>query len=291
MLAPPPRSPMWWAYDLNKVQLIFELFILLFPLLSILLLLVYNDFISISFMLGPISPSVTDYAYMINSFRTFGSTVAANLHWYERHWCNIPIWQLPDDLLLLQELISTNRPSLIIETGTKFGGSAAFFASIFSVLSLNESRIVTIDINPTDSATKVCSASQWAPFIQAQIVASATDPAVVEHVSNVVQELRARPHGPIFLFLDDWHDGDHVFQELELYTPFLREGDMLIVSDTIFADLAGSPVAPHSSLLHSNPRTALDNFLALNHRFERLVLAPIGLSNFPDGICRCIANP
>lgn len=114
----------------------------------------YNDFISISFMLGPISPSVTDYAYMINSFRTFGSTVAANLHWYERHWCNIPIWQLPDDLLLLQELISTNRPSLIIETGTKFGGSAAFFASIFSVLSLNESRIVTIDINPTDSATR-----------------------------------------------------------------------------------------------------------------------------------------
>jgi len=230
-------------------------------------------------------------AYVLERLQLLMSCVAANHHWYRHHWLGVPIWQLPDDLQTLQELVSELRPSLIIETGTKYGGSAVFFASLLQLLDLQGSRIITIDIQETEAAVQHLGDPRWAPYLAGRLVGSSTEAAVVEQVRRLAARQRQRQPGSCLLFLDDWHDGEHVLQELRLYAPLLGPGDLLVVSDTIFADLAGSPVAPHASLLQSNPRSALQAFIASDPRFEPLPCSGRGLSNFPDGIWRCVAPP
>jgi cephalosporin hydroxylase len=71
----------------------------------------------------------------------------------------------------------------------------------------------------------------------------------------------SKARGPVLVFLDDWHGGEHVLAELQAYAPFVGPEGLLVVADTSFADLAGTPVAPFRSLLTSNPRTAIKQFL------------------------------
>src|SRR5258705_10459784 len=63
------------------------------------------------------------------------------------HWMNVPCEKCPLDLWVYQEIISEIRPALIIETGTRFGGSALFMAHILDIIGKGE--ILTIE---TDNA-------------------------------------------------------------------------------------------------------------------------------------------
>jgi cephalosporin hydroxylase len=111
-------------------------------------------------------------------------------------------------------------------------------------------------------------------------VTSSLDAETVSHLRDVCAE----KHGPLMILLDDWHGGEHVEAELDAYAPLLKEGDILIVADTSFADLAGTPIAPFKSLAESNPRTALHAFLAKNPSYELTSqYSPQGISNFADG--------
>lgn len=49
---------------------------------------------------------------------------------YETTWLGIPIIQLPEDIVIMQELIWKIRPDVIIECGLAHGGSALFYASL-----------------------------------------------------------------------------------------------------------------------------------------------------------------
>src|SRR5262245_66493979 len=63
------------------------------------------------------------------------------------YWMKVPCEKCPLDLWIYQEIISEIRPDLIIETGTRFGGSALFMAHILDLLGKGE--IITIDIDST----------------------------------------------------------------------------------------------------------------------------------------------
>lgn len=222
--------------------------------------------------------------YLVDDLRRVLLKVAANEGWFRNHWLGVPIWQLPDDLIGLQHAVTSIRPSLIIETGTKYGGSALFFASILALLGLDQSRVVTIDIAPTAEAEAVRREQPLARFVSDWLVGSSLDPAVLERVAERV----ASTQGPVLVFLDDWHGGDHVLAELEAYHSFVKSDGLLIVADTSFADLAGTPVAPYRSLVDSNPRTAVERFLEKSDSFERCdhYLSASRLSNFADGYLR-----
>src|SRR5688572_18160030 len=69
--------------------------------------------------------------------------------WTRTYWMNVPCEKCPLDLWIYQEIISEIRPDLIIETGTRFGGSALFMAHMMDILGKGE--IVTIDIDNTIS--------------------------------------------------------------------------------------------------------------------------------------------
>ena len=221
--------------------------------------------------------------YLVADLTKLLTKVAANEGWYRQSWLGVPIWQLPDDLMLLQRIVTAIRPALIVETGTKYGGSALFFASLLELLDLPDSRVITVDICETEEARTLLASHRLAAYVQHRLVGSSLDPEVLATVEAAV----AKARGPVLVFLDDWHGGDHVLSELRAFAPFVGLDGLLVVADTSFADLAGTPVAPFRSLLHSNPRTAIATFLNSTSEFERTTdFVMGGLSNFADGLLR-----
>jgi len=221
--------------------------------------------------------------YLVADLTKVLTKVAANEGWFRQSWLGVPIWQLPDDLMLLQRIVAGIRPALIVETGTKYGGSALYFASLLELLELPDSRVITVDICETEEARTVLANHRLAGYVQHRLVGSSLDPVVLACVAAAV----AAAAGPVLVFLDDWHGGDHVLAELQAFAPFVGSDGLLVVADTSFADLAGTPVAPFRSLLHSNPRTAIATFLNSRQDFERTSEFVVGgLSNFSDGLLR-----
>src|SRR3989442_7863175 len=68
-------------------------------------------------------------------------------------WLGLPILQLPEDLVRMQEVIFTVKPDLVIETGVFDGGSLLFYASLFETL--GNGRIVGIDIEIRPTAREI----------------------------------------------------------------------------------------------------------------------------------------
>ena len=64
--------------------------------------------------------------------------------WQNTFWQGVPVWKCPLDLWIYQEILYETRPDVIIETGTKNGGSACFFGSLFDLI--GQGRVLSIDI-------------------------------------------------------------------------------------------------------------------------------------------------
>jgi cephalosporin hydroxylase len=44
-------------------------------------------------------------AYIKNDLLRLMNRISANEHWYEQMWLGVPVWQMPDDMLRLQEIV------------------------------------------------------------------------------------------------------------------------------------------------------------------------------------------
>ena len=64
--------------------------------------------------------------------------------WQNTRFLGVDVRKTPLDLWLYQELIHDERPDVVIEAGTEFGGSAYFFARMFDLVGHGE--VVTIDV-------------------------------------------------------------------------------------------------------------------------------------------------
>lgn len=49
-----------------------------------------------------------------------------NKYSYQFDWLGVPIIQMPEDLIIFQEIVYKTQPDLIIETGVARGGSIIF---------------------------------------------------------------------------------------------------------------------------------------------------------------------
>ncbi|MCF7979213.1 MAG: cephalosporin hydroxylase family protein [Chromatiaceae bacterium] len=236
-------------------------------------------------------PSVPPY--LLGDLKRMMVRIAANEHWYEQQWLGAPIWQLPDDLLRLQQIVSEVRPRWIIETGTKFGGSAIFFASLLRLLGCaggdNGGGVITLDIHGTVEAQRILTEHPQADLVKPAILGDAADPTVAAQAKALLDG-----RGPVLVFLDDNHNAEHVLREMTLYGPLVTPGSYLIVADTVFGDLAGTPVgtptAKYPDVAASNPRVAVERFLAEHPEFERdLRFLESGIGNFLDGFLRRVS--
>ena len=238
-------------------------------------------------MKPPTDPKMPDY--LRDDLLRMMTRVAANERWYEQFWLGVSIWQLPEDLLRLQQIVFETRPKWIIETGTKFGGSAIFFASLLKLIGREDGGVITVDLTQCEMAVETLRSHPHASLVKKAIIGDAASAAVADEVAMTLRG----SEGPTLVFLDDNHNAAHVSQEMDQYSALVTPGSYLIVADTVFEDLAGTPVgmptAKYPDVKNSNPRLAVNRFLAQRTDFvrdERFVGK--GVSNFSDGFLRRI---
>ena len=157
-------------------------------------------------------------------------------------WFGWRTLKCPLDLWIYQELIVATRPDVIIECGTRFGGSAAYLASLFDLL--GHGRVISIDIDTDPGLPR-----PQHPRIR-YVAGSSTDPDLVRSLKAEVVDER------VMVILDSDHSEAHVLDELRAWHDVVAVGGWLIVEDT---NVNGHPTFPEHG---PGPMEAVDRFLA-----------------------------
>lgn len=155
-------------------------------------------------------------------------------------WFGHRTLKCPMDLWTYQEILVDTKPDLVVECGTRFGGSAYYLASIMDLLGHGRVLSVDIDTKPTRPTH---------PRIE-YLAGSTIEPAVVDRVKAAAQGQRT------MVILDSDHAEAHVSAELAAYRDIVSVGCYLIVEDT---NVNGHPAYPEFG---PGPMEALDDFLA-----------------------------
>lgn len=187
--------------------------------------------------------------------------VGWSLQYYHNFtWFGLPILQLPEDLLRLQEVIYALRPAVIVETGVYQGGSLLFHASLLAAM--GEGKVIGVDLEIPQQTRDTLSRHPLAPRITL-FEGDSTDPKIVAQVAEV-----AGSAGPVLVILDSGHSRDHVARELECYAPLVTQGSYIVATDGIMKDISDVPRAlPEWKT--DNPFEAANNFAARHPEFRQ----------------------
>jgi cephalosporin hydroxylase len=152
----------------------------------------------------------------------------------------------PLDMWNYQEIICERGIEWVLETGTRHGGSALFFADLL------ENRraagfVISVDV---DHSSLQISTHRKLKLI----MGDSASPAVIKTVETLIPKTRA----PMFVILDSDHRKAHVLRELEAYVPLMQRGDYLVVEDSC---VNGHPVRPEFG---PGPMEAIDEYLGLH---------------------------
>jgi cephalosporin hydroxylase len=180
--------------------------------------------------------------------------------WQNTKWLGVPCWKLPFDAFIIQDIIYEIKPDYIIETGTAYGGSALFYASILEAISDIVGTVLTIDIELKHDLYKPNVKKSVRDRIK-YIGGGSTNEQVVKEISRIVN-LTDTWMTKNIVILDSWHSYDHVRKELDLYAPFVSVGSYMIVEDT---HVSGHPVEWEWG---KGPFEAVEDFLKTNDNFE-----------------------
>lgn len=164
--------------------------------------------------------------------------------WKHMHYRGVRILKLPSDLWNYQEVFTEHRVQWVLETGTRHGGSALYFADLLK-LSGARGRVISIDV---DAASNTAGSHPLIDFVIG-------DSGSAQMAELVRQRLPA-DRGTLFAILDSDHSKAHVLRELNALVPLLRKGDYLVVEDTC---VNGHPVRPDFG---PGPYEALQEYLA-----------------------------
>lgn len=122
-----------------------------------------------------------------------------------------------DDLDRYNELIEDTQPEVVIETGTRYGGSAMWFRDRVDM-------VVSIDFDAQMTQMMLDEHARNTWFIRGD----SKDPAIVSQVRELVKGKR------VMVSLDSDHHANHVWQEITSYGPLVSKGCHLVVEDACF---------------------------------------------------------
>ena len=197
---------------------------------------------------------------------------------YNFSWMGRPVIQLPEDLVMVQELIHKVQPEVIIETGFAHGGSSVFYASLLELL--GRGRVISIDIEIRPHNRKAIEAHRLKKRITL-IERNSVAPETAEEVRGLLSA-----NEKVMVILDSNHNKEHVRRELELYAPLVTSGSYIVAADGIMEDLVDVPGGKAEWAL-DNPKAAVYEFLAAHPEFE-LDSEPsrLGVTYWPDAYLR-----
>ena len=175
-------------------------------------------------------------------------------------WMGLPIIQMPEDIVLTQELMWETKPDFVIEAGIAWGGSLALYAA-FQELQ-GHGRVFGIDVTIPEHNRQAIMSTPVSHRISL-IEGSSSDSAVFEIISSQI------PKGSnILLVLDSNHTHEHVLNELTLWSPLLQKGNYIVVSDTIVEYIPEQEHRVRPWGHGNNPMTAVQEFLRSNDCFS-----------------------
>lgn len=135
----------------------------------------------------------------------------------------------PMDMWNYQEILVELQPSLIIEFGTWYGGSALFFASVMRQIG-KPFLVFSVDT----SSARISEKAKADPNLRL-----VTKSSISGEVRQEIAALRRDYPGPVFAILDSDHSKDHVLAEMKNLRDVTVLGDYMVVEDS---NLNGHPV-------------------------------------------------
>ena len=200
-------------------------------------------------------------------------------------WLGEPVLNLPQDMFALQEIIFQTRPEFIIEIGVAWGGSLLFYSTLLEVLGSGE--IIGVDIFiPDDLKQRLQSHGKLSERIHL-INGSSVEQETLDKVKEIIGSSRKT-----MILLDSNHTHEHVYKELQMYSPLVEKGYYLICGDTIVEDIPDQEYRDRPWGPGNNPKTALNAFMNESDRFQ----VDAGLENKllftcnPGGYLRCVKD-
>ena len=177
---------------------------------------------------------------------------------YSFAWMGRPVIQLPEDMIRVQEVLYSIKPTLLIETGIAHGGSLIFYASLFKAM--ERGRVVGVDIEIRPHNRKAIEEHELFPMIKLIEGDAVAEPILAEVRAEI------KPDDRVMVILDSCHTKDHVLKELHAYAPMVSVGSYIVATDGFMKDLTTVPRG-EKEWGSDNPVTAVHEFLAKNRNF------------------------
>jgi cephalosporin hydroxylase len=211
---------------------------------------------------------------------------------YNFSWLCRPIIQYPQDIVAFQELVSTVKPGLIIETGIAHGGSLVLSASMLCLLDVMEGldprqsprKVVGVDIDIRPHNRQALDEHPLR-FKMELIEGSSIDPEIIQQVRS-----HADVVDRVLVSLDSNHTHEHVLAELNAYADLVSIGSYCIVFDTVVEDLPAGSFPDRPWDVGNNPKTAVHEWLKTHPEFEidKDIDNKLLISVAPDGYLKRI---
>ena len=163
--------------------------------------------------------------------------------WKQLSYRGVRTLKNPLDMWNYQEIIAERRIEWVLETGTRHGGSALFFADLLAARGAS-GLVISVDVE--HASLQISGHSKLR-----LVLGDSASSAVVDQVKQILPKQRA----PLFVILDSDHRKRHVLRELEAYVPLMLAGDYLVVEDSC---VNGHPVRPDFG---PGPMEAIEEFL------------------------------
>jgi cephalosporin hydroxylase len=181
--------------------------------------------------------------WLVDEFATYYYNLGP---WQRTTWLGVPLKQAPGDIVVFQQIVWDTRPTLVVETGTFFGGSALFWAHLFD--HLGEGKVVSVDIDHSPVHESV----RRHPRIEL-----VTGDSTAEEIQALV---RQRAQGErAMLYLDADHNKRAVVAELRSFADLVSPGCYAVVADSI---MGGHPAPwPYPGQRYLGPYEAVEEFL------------------------------
>lgn len=225
-----------------------------------------------------------DLSVLDASLRFFIDT-AKYKYSYNFTWLGRPIIQYPQDIVAMQEIIWQVKPDLIIETGIAHGGSLIFYASMMEILG-GDGHVLGIDIDIREHNRVEIENHRMYKRIT-MIEGSSVDQEIIRQVNEF-----SKGNKRILVALDSNHTHDHVYKELQFYSPLVTKDSYLVVFDTVIEDMPEDFFPDRLWGKGNNPKTAVYEFLKTNDRFEidKEIQNKLLITVAPDGYLKCIKD-
>lgn len=181
---------------------------------------------------------------------------------YNFTWLGRPIIKYPQDIVIMQELIWDVRPDLIIETGIAHGGSIIFSSSMMELLG-NDGKVIAVDIDIRQHNREEIEKHPMMKNIT-MLEGSSVEEKVVQQISDYAKGFKK-----VMVVLDSNHSHEHVYRELELYTPLVSVGSYILLPDTFVEFFPKGYVTNRPWDVGNNPYTAMEAFLKTTDQFVK----------------------